>query len=236
MAKKYNYFFGLTTHKRNQMFNNFALGLVVALGVCHLVELTFFDHASGGLILMRAMQYAGMAFVISIPRMLRDTWRFDVPPLISIFMILYCLCSLILGDGLDLNGRIGWWDNLVLMETGILLPYILLWQIHVAMHLWSQYIRLHRCLIALIVVFFSVGFGACWEVIEYFYFSLFHPEYITTHPVYADAMTDILLLLVCASLVALYGLIRHHALTDRYRPAPAPLPHPATSDPPLAGE
>ena len=145
-----------------------------------------------------------------------------MPPLISIFMILYCLCSLILGDGLDLNGRIGWWDELVLMETGTLLPFILLWQIHVAMHIWSDYIRLEKRLIALIVVFFSVGMGACWEVVEYFYFTLFHPEYITDHPVYADAMTDLLLLFVCASAVAIYGRIRHNALVERYRPQPAP--------------
>ena len=222
MAKKYNYFFGLDRHKKNQMFNNFALGLVVTLGICHLIELIFFDHASGGLILMRALQYAGMAFVISIPRMMRNTWRFDVPPLISIFIILYCLCSLILGDGLDLNGRIEWWDRLVLIETGILLPFILLWQIHVSMHLWSDYIRLDKHLIALIVVFFSVGMGACWEVIKFFYFTLFHPEYITDHLAYADAMTDILLLLACASSVAIYGRIRHYALVERYRPHPAP--------------
>ena len=222
MAKKYNYFFGLSGHKKNQMFNNFALGLVVTLGFCHLVELIFFDHASGGLILMRALQYAGMAVVISIPRMMRDKWRFDVPPLISIFIILYSVCSLILGDGLDLNGRIGWWDELVLMETGLLLPYILLWQIHVAMHLWSDYIRLHKSLIALIVVFFSLGMGACWEVVEYFYFSLFDPEYITYYPLYEDAMTDMLLLLVCASVIAIYGHIRHDVLVERYRPQPAP--------------
>ena len=166
MAKKYNYFIGLDRHKRNQMYNNFALGLVVTLGICHLIELTFFDHASGGLVLLRAMQYAGMAFVISIPRMMRKTWRFDVPPLISIFIILYCLCSLILGDGLDLNGRIGWWDKLVLIETGILLPYILLWQIHLAMHLWSDRIYLDKRLTAVVIVFFSVGMAACWEVIK----------------------------------------------------------------------
>ena len=70
MAKKYHYFIGLNRHKKNQLFNNFALGLVVTLGVCHLIELIFFDHASGGLILLRALQYAGMAFVISIPRMI----------------------------------------------------------------------------------------------------------------------------------------------------------------------
>ena len=42
MAKKYKYFIGLDRHKRNQMFNNIALGLVVTLGICHLIELTFF--------------------------------------------------------------------------------------------------------------------------------------------------------------------------------------------------
>ena len=220
--KKYHYFFGLDKHKKNQMFNNFALGLVVTLGFCHLVELIFFDHASGGLILLRALQYAGMAFVMSIPRMMHKTWRFDVPPSISICIILYSVCSLILGDGLDLNGRIAWWDELVLMETGLLLPLILLWQIHVAMHLWSDYIRLHKGIIANIIVFFSVGMGACWEVIEYFYFTLFDPDYITTNPVYADAMTDILLLLFCASLIAIYGLVRHNALVERFRPQPAP--------------
>lgn len=222
MAKKYNYFFGLTGHKKRQMFNNFALGLVVTLGICHLVELIFFDHASVGLIVMRALQYAGMAFVISIPRMMRDTWRFDVPRPISVFMILYIVCSLILGDGLDMTGRIAWWDELVLIETGLLLPLVLLWQIHVAMHLWSDYLHLHKCLIALMVIFISVGMAACWEVIEYYYFTLFEPEHITDYPLYADAMTDILLLLVCAIVIALYGLIRHDALVERYRPQPAP--------------
>ena len=48
------------------------------------------------------------------------------------------------------------------------------------------------------------------------------PEYITGHPVYADAMTDLLLLFVCASVVAIYGRIRHNALVERYRPQPAP--------------
>ena len=222
MVKKYNYFFGLTGHKKRQMFNNFALGLVVTLGICHLVELIFFDHASVGLIVMRALQYAGMAFVISIPRMMRDTWRFDVPRPISIFMILYIVCSLILGDGLDMTGRIAWWDELVLMETGLLLPLVLLWQIHVAMHLWSDYLHLHKCLIALMVIFISVGMAACWEVIEYYYFTLFDPEHITDYPLYSDAMTDILLLLICAIVIALYGLIRHDALVERYRPQPAP--------------
>lgn len=222
MAKKYNYFFGLTGHKKRQMFNNFALGIVVTLGICHLVELIFFDHASVGLIVMRALQYAGMAFVISIPRMMRDTWRFDVPRPISVFMILYIVCSLILGDGLDMTGRIAWWDELVLIETGLLLPLVLLWQIHVAMHLWSDYLHLHKCLIALMVIFISVGMAACWEVIEYYYFTLFDPEHITDYPLYADAMTDILLLLVCAIVIALYGLIRHDALVERYRPQPAP--------------
>lgn len=223
MEKKYHYFFGLDGHKKNQMFNNIALGLVITLGICHLEELIFFDHASGGIILMRALQYAGMAFFISIPRIMRATWRFDVPPLISIFIILYSLCSLILGDGLDLNGRVEWWNELVLMETGLLMPFILLWQIHVAMHIWSDYIRLHKCLIALIVIFFSVGMGACWEVIEYFYITLFDPDYMTTQPAYADAMTDILLLLVCAMAVSLYGLIRHDTLVERFRPQPAPI-------------
>ena len=222
MAKQYKYFRGLNEHKKNQMFNNIALGLVVALGVSHLILLIFSEHASGGLIIMRALQYIGMAFVISIPRIMRDTWRFDVPPLISIFIILYCLCSLILGDGLDLNGRIGWWDKLVLIETGLLLPLILLWQIHVAMHLWGEYVRLNKYLIAVTIIYFSVGMGACWEVIEYFYFSHFHPEYITAYPVYADAMTDILLLFLCAFGVALYGLVRHDALVEKYRPQPAP--------------
>lgn len=72
------------------------------------------------------------------------------------------------------------------------------------------------------VIYISVGMAACWEVIEYYYFTLFEPEHITDYPLYADAMTDILLLLVCAIVIALYGLIRHDALVERYRPQPAP--------------
>ena len=56
-----------------------------------------------------------------------------------------------------------------------------------------------------------------------FGFKIIHPDYITENPVYADAMTDILLMLVCASVIAIYGYVRHDALVERFRPQPAPV-------------
>lgn len=209
MAQKhYKYFRGLDAHKKNQMFNNMAFGLVAALGISHLCWLIFSDHAAWWLVLLRAFQYTGMTLVLSVPRMLRDTWRFDVPPLISIFVILYCLCSLILGDGLDLNGRIGWWNSLVLAETGIMLPLIFLWLLHVGLHLYPEKFRYikHSFQLALADVGLSLLAGA-----------------ITTFPLYADAAQGFLILFVCAFVVALIGLIRHNTLVEKYRPQPAPV-------------
>ena len=208
MAKKeYKYFRGLNEHKKNQMFNNMAFGLVATLGVCHLIWLIFSDHAAWWLVCLRAFQYAGLSLALSVPRMLRDTWRFDVPPLISIFVILYCLCSLILGDGLDLNGRIGWWNSLVLAETGIMLPLIFRWLLHVGLHLYPEQFRYVNSSykLALAVMGLSLAVGA-----------------ITTFPLYADAGQGFLILLVCAFVVALTGLIRHNYLVEKHRPQPAP--------------
>lgn len=237
--KHYHYFRGLSPHKRTQMFNNMAIGLVCMLGVANVVGLMFSDAASWGLILFRLMQYAGMAFVISIPLITRRTWKFDVPMPLSILIILYVFCSLILGDGLGLSERISWWNDLVQWETAILFSLIMLWQGHVVMALYSHVFYANRYVFALLLILVAVGVSALWELVEFAYDGnhmanvqdymhtyegshLASAIPLTGHEAIRDTMFDILTFFVSSLAIGLFDLFNHNALAERYRPVPQP--------------
>ena len=82
---------------------------------------------------------------------------------------------------------------------------------------------------------FSLGLGACWEIIEYTYDSImgtntqqfmatttgsiFTPEDLPLcgHEALRDSMEDLILDFAGALLVAVYGFIRHDKLIERYK-------------------
>ena len=139
-----------------------------------------------------------------------------------------------MGDGLDLYGRVPWWDKLLHAESGFLLSMIALWLIHIIMAENDKYIYFNKWFLCLFLVMFSLGLGACWEIIEYTYDSLmgtntqqfmatttgsiFTPEDepLCGHAALRDSMQDLILDLVGALLVAVYGFIRHDKLIERY--------------------
>ena len=140
-----------------------------------------------------------------------------------------------MGDGLDLYGRVPWWDKLLHAESGFLLSMIALWLIHIIMAENDKYIYFNKWFLCLFLVMFSLGLGACWEIIEYTYDSLmgtntqqfmatttgsiFTPEDepLCGHAALRDSMQDLILDLVGALLVAVYGFIRHDKLIERYK-------------------
>lgn len=237
--KHYRYFRGLDAHKRTQMFNNIAIGLVCMLGLANVVGLMFTGSASWGLIFLRLLQYAGMAFVISIPRIMRRNWKFDVPMPLSVIIILYVLSSLVLGDGMDLSNRVSWWNDLVQWETAYLMSFIMLWQGHIVMALYNDVFHANRYVFALLLVLVVVGAGAMWELVEFAYdgnhmanvqdyMITFEGSHLaselprTGHEAIRDTMFDILTCFISSLSVAIFGLFNHHRLADRYRPVPQP--------------
>ena len=112
---------------------------------------------------------------------------------------------------------------------------IALWLIHIIMAENDKYIYFNKWFLCLFLVMFSLGLGACWEIMEYSYDSLmgtntqqfmatttssiFTPEDepLCGHAALRDSMQDLILDLVGALIVAVYGFIRHDKLIERYK-------------------
>jgi len=186
-------------------------------------------------IVFRALQYVAMMLIMQLPQMLKRRFKIEVPWVLSIIIVLFCFSSLILGDGMDLYGKLPWWDKLLHAESGILLSMIALWLIHVIMAENDKYIYFNKWFLSLFLVMFSLGLGACWEIMEYSYDSLMGTntqQFMATttgsiytaediplcgHDALRDSMQDLILDFAGALAVAVYGMIRHDKLIERYR-------------------
>ena len=214
--------------------NTFVTWLVVAMGVVNVAWLIYkgshWDECA-----FRGLQYVAMVLIMQLPRMLKRRFQIEVPWLLSAIIVLFCFSALVLGDGLNLYGRIPWWDKLLHAESGVLLSMIALWLIHVIMAENDKYIYFNKWFLCLFLVMFSLGLGACWEIIEYTYDSImgtntqqfmatttgsiFTPEDLPLcgHEALRDSMEDLILDFAGALLVAVYGFIRHDKLIERYK-------------------
>jgi len=186
-------------------------------------------------IVFRLLQFVVMLVIMQLPRLLRSRFSIEVPWLLSIVIVIFCFSALIMGDGMDFYGRLPWWDKLLHAESGVLLSMIALWLIHVIMADNDKYIYFNKWFLCLFLIMFSVGLGACWEIMEFSYDSImgtntqqfmatttgsiFTPEDepLCGHAALCDSMQDLILDLAGALLVAVYGLIYHDKLIERYK-------------------
>ena len=219
-------------HRANSVF----FWLIAAMAIANVVTLVVqgkqWDEIS-----FRALQYVGMLLIMLVPRMLKRRFEIEVPWVLSIVIVLFCFSSLILGDGMDLYGRFPWWDKLLHAESGFMLSMIALWLIHVIMADNDKYIYFNKWFLCLFLVMFSLGLGALWEIIEYTYDSLMGTntqQFMATttgslitaedqplcgHEALGDTLHDLILDLTGALIVAVYGLLRHDKLIERYKQA-----------------
>ena len=186
-------------------------------------------------VVFRGMQYVAMLLLMRLPSFLKRRLNVEVPWPLTAVIFIFCFSSLILGDGIDLYGKFPWWDKLLHAESGILLSMVALWLIHIIMAENDKYIYLNKWFLALFLVMFSMGLGACWEIIEFTYDSIMGTntqQYMATttssifsaedvplcgHEALRDSMLDLVLDLFGALAVAIYGLLQHDRLVARYK-------------------
>ena len=219
---------------RLHKMNNVYFWLTLSLAVINLGILIFVKHSTWDEVAFRGGQYLAMLLVLKLPSVLRMRFKLEVPAMLSTVIVLFCFCALVLGDGLDFYGRFPWWDSVLHGFSGVLLSMIALWLIHIIMAGNDKAIYFNKYFLALFLVMFSLGMGACWEIIEYTYDSisgtntqqfmasttgsLFTAEDIPLcgHAALGDTMTDLILDLVGALLVAIVGFFRHDKVVERY--------------------
>lgn len=219
---------------RLHRLNKIISWLIVAMAVANVAWLLY-HRVHWDEVAFRGMQYVAMLLIMQLPRVLYRRYKIEVPSSLSIVIVIFCFSSLVLGDGLDLYGRLPWWDKLLHAESGVLLSLIALWLIHVIMAENDKYIYFNKWFLALFLVMFCLGLGACWEIVEYSYDSLMGTNTqqfmatttgsITTaedvplcgHDALRDSMQDLIMDLAGALVVAVYGLLRHDKLVTRYK-------------------
>ncbi len=214
--------------------NTIITWLIAAMAVVNVTWLIV-EQKAWDEITFRALQYVVMLLIMHLPVLLRKRFSIEVPWILSVLIVIFCFSSLIMGDGLDLYGRIPWWDKLLHAESGVLLSMIALWLIHVLMAENDKYVYFNKYFLCLFLIIFSLGLGACWEIIEYSYDglmgtnsqqfmasttgSIITPADIPLcgHDALRDSMEDLILDLLGALVVAVYGFIRHDKLIERYK-------------------
>jgi hypothetical protein len=155
-------------HRANKIF----FWLIIVMAVFNITYLIVKGDSSWDVIAFRGVQYVAMLLIMLLPKLLKKHLKIEVPWVLYIAVVIFCFSALILGDGLDLYGKLPWWDKLLHSESGILLSLIALWLIHIVMAENDKYIYLNRWFLAIFLVMFSLGLGACWEIMEFTYDSL----------------------------------------------------------------
>jgi hypothetical protein len=214
--------------------NNILTLVVFIIGTSIVTYLFIKGKTTPTEIVFRGMQFVLMMLLLQAPSVLRMRYRIEVPPILSTIILIFAFTALVLGDGLDFYGRFTWWDKLLHAESGILLSMVAMWLIHVIMAGDDKYIYFNKYFLALFLVMFSLGMGALWEIMEYSYdsfagtnsqqfmasttSSIILPADIALqgHDALRDTMTDLILDFVGAALVAVYGLLNHDKIVDRY--------------------
>ena len=220
--------------KRLHRMNGVIFWVTLALAVINVGMLLVRGNSTWEEIVFRGGQYLAMLLILKAPSFLRKRFKVDVPAALSVVILLFAFSALVLGDGLDFYGRFTCWDSVLHGFSGVILSFVALWLIHVIMVGNDKYIYFNKYFLALFLVMFSLGMGACWEIVEYTYDSLsgtntqqfmasttgsiFTAEDIPLcgHAALRDTMTDLILDLVGAFAVAVYGFFQHNRLKEHY--------------------
>lgn len=220
--------------KKLHRFNNVMFWIVLSLAVINVVYLVATEGHSWEEVVFRGGQYLAMLLIMKAPSVLRLRLKIDVPVALSVIILLFAFFALVLGDGLDFYGKYPWWDSVLHGFSGVILSMVALWLIHVLMAENGKYIYFNKYFLALFLIAFSLGMGACWEIVEYTYDSLngtntqqfmasttgsiISAEDIPLegHEALRDTMTDLILDLVGAFLVSVYGFVRHDKMLERH--------------------
>ena len=210
------------TKRRVRIFKRILSFIVLILAIATMVALFYVKKEKMRVrLFFSLLQYIAMSIVLISPILLKKFANFEVPVEVHISVTAFAFLGLVLGDGLNFYGKIGWWDSLLHFTSGIILSFIALWLLQMLI-LRRKYLFMHRALLYIFVVAFSLAVGAVWELCEYTVDDIFHTnnqQYMATtrativssddeplegHDALADTMKDLALDLAGAILVVCY--------------------------------
>lgn len=206
--------------------------LIVVMAVIHVLWLIY-QGTRGSRLIFSGMQYVTLLLII-VPSLLKKRLNIEMPWILFTIIVVFCFSGLILGDALNMYQKLPWWDDLLHIESGVLLVAIGLWLLRVATAENDKPVRFNKWFLAIYLVMLSLGFATFWEVIEFSLDDLFGfntQQFMATttgsivvktdvplcgHAALCDTMMDLSYTLIGAVPAAIYCLIRHDKIMARY--------------------
>ena len=109
-----------------------------------------------------------MFILIFIPNIFTKITKLKIPASMEIMYIIFCTCSIILGEIGDFYAKFGWWDSLLNFSSGILLGILG----YVIINTFNKYssdkeFKFSPLFVSIWCICFSLAIGAIWEMIEF---------------------------------------------------------------------
>ena len=157
-----------------------------------------------------------MIIIALTPYIFEKVAHLRMPSGLSISLIAFCFCALILGDVADFYGRFVWWDLLLHGLSGILLGIS-------AYTILNAICKSGTTFSAIWIICFVLGIGSLWEMMEYVTDGLFNLNSqqfrvstgtfdesipLPGREALRDTMEDMLMNLAGAATVAIFVVIK----------------------------
>ena len=102
------------TKRRVRIFKRILSFIVLILAIATMVALFYVKKEKMRVrLFFSLLQYIAMSIVLISPRLLKKFANFEVPVEVHISVTAFAFLGLVLGDGLNFYGKIGWWDSLL---------------------------------------------------------------------------------------------------------------------------
>lgn len=142
-----------------------ALASFVAPIFYYLIELIIGTFDSANMLTM--LQCVLGVVVLHVPDFLSEKLRFEIPPLLYIFYLIFLYCSITLGEFYDIFNRVPFWDVILHCSSSLVSGF--LGFMFVAILNKSEKIMFHLSpiFVSLFAFCFAITIGTVWEIYEY---------------------------------------------------------------------
>lgn len=224
----------ITPHERLKRLYYFMFGLTIVLGIGNVIYLGYQPDTTVASIAFCVLQYAVMLALLTLPIIIRRRFLVNIPLLLIVVVAVFAFTAMIMGDGLNFYGKYPWWDSALHFLSGLVLAVLGLWILHLLFADDDSSVFKNRWFVGLYILFFGLGCGALWEIMEFSFDDIFGTntqQYMETttasiytaldrplegHAALEDTMNDLFLDFFGSLMIAIYAFVNHDKLVEKH--------------------
>ncbi|NVJ51348.1 MAG: hypothetical protein HWE13_08280 [Gammaproteobacteria bacterium] len=136
--------------------------------ILQLILLAEVSYALWSGLWLTAIVSCGIIIITLSPMFLRKVFDVYIPPEFALMTIAFVFASLFLGEVHGYYQKFWWWDIALHSSSGVLLGIIGFLLVYVLNETENIGIQMKAGFVAFFAFLFALGFGAVWEIFEFF--------------------------------------------------------------------